>query len=109
MREVRHNCIRVLTEIMLIDKKTSEYFNFFFPSGLMNKENLLTRRDKLLILLALRAKFRGLEPSIGDYHRDLGRVFDYNLCYNAVRNRLRRLEDQGFLRSELVKGFARNT
>ncbi|MEM2261191.1 MAG: hypothetical protein QXW55_04280 [Candidatus Bathyarchaeia archaeon] len=62
------------------------------------------RMDKLLILLALRARLRGLESSISDYHRDLKRIFNQELCYNAVRKRLNRLEEQGFLRSELIKG-----
>ena len=64
--------------------------------------------DKSLILLALKAKFRGLKPSISDYHRDLKKIFNCSLCYSAVRNRLRRLEQLGLLRSELVKGLARN-
>jgi DNA-binding Lrp family transcriptional regulator len=61
-----------------------------------------------LILLALRAKFRGLESSISDYHRDLKRIFDFDLCYGAVRNRLKKLEARELLKSRLVKGFVSN-
>jgi DNA-binding Lrp family transcriptional regulator len=68
----------------------------------------LSRVDRLLILLALRSKFRGLESSISDYHRDLKRIFDFDLCYGAVRNRLRKLEARGLLKSRLVKGFVSN-
>jgi len=68
----------------------------------------MNRRDRLLILLALRAKFKCLEPSIADYHRDFNRMFDEGLCYHTVRNRLRKLEGLGILKSELVRGFARN-
>lgn len=68
----------------------------------------LKAEDKCLIILALRAKFMSLEPSIADYHRWFKRIFNHSLCYNAVRNRLRKLEQHGLLRSELVKGVARN-
>ncbi|MEM2914617.1 MAG: hypothetical protein QXH91_04370 [Candidatus Bathyarchaeia archaeon] len=61
-----------------------------------------------MILLASRAKFRGLEPSISGYHKDLKRIFSQDLCYNTVRKRLSKLEGQGLLKSELVKGFAKN-
>ncbi|MGQ9469923.1 MAG: hypothetical protein ACUVTD_08950 [Nitrososphaerales archaeon] len=30
------------------------------------------------------------------------------MCYNAVRNRLRKLEEKGFLKSELVRDFVKN-
>ena len=73
------------------------------------KSNALNQKiDKLLILLALRAKLRGLKPSISDYHRELKRIFNQELCYNAIRKRLSRLEEQGFLKSELIKGFVSN-
>jgi hypothetical protein len=68
----------------------------------------LSRIDRLLILLALRSKFRGLESSISDYHRDLKRIFDFDLCYGAVRNRLKKLEARELLRSRLVRGFVSN-
>jgi hypothetical protein len=68
----------------------------------------LSKIDRILVLLALRAKLRGLEPSISDYHRDIKKVFNYSLCYGAVRNHLRGLEEQGFLKSELVKGLVKN-
>lgn len=71
----------------------------------MNNSN---RTDKLLILVALRAKLKGLEPSISDYHRELNKIFGQGLCYNAVRKRLSKLEGQGLLKSELIKGLARN-
>ncbi|MEM1661192.1 MAG: hypothetical protein QXR17_08675 [Candidatus Bathyarchaeia archaeon] len=74
----------------------------------MKLTNILDKKNKLLILLALRAKFRGLEPSISDYHRELSKIFNQDLCYNAVRKRLCKLEGQGFLKSDLVKGFVRN-
>lgn len=64
--------------------------------------------DKLLILLALRAKLRELKPSITDYHRSLKTIFSYDLGYNAVRNRLKRLEDQDFLRSRIIRDFVKN-
>jgi len=71
----------------------------------MNKLNSV---DKSLIILALRAKFRGLKPSISDYHRDPKGIFGYELCYSAVRNRLKKLEQLGLLRSMLVRGLVRN-
>ncbi|MEM1643466.1 MAG: hypothetical protein QXO91_00685 [Desulfurococcaceae archaeon] len=74
----------------------------------MKLTNILDKKNKLLILLALRAKFKGLEPSISDYHRELSKIFNQDLCYNAVRKRLCKLEGQGFLKSDLVKGFAKN-
>ncbi len=64
--------------------------------------------DKLLILLALRAKFRGLEQSVSDYHRELKRIFNQGLCYNAIRRRLSKLEEQELFKNELIKGFAKN-
>ena len=64
--------------------------------------------NRFLFILALRAKFRGLKPSISDYHRDLKGIFGYELCYSAVRKRLRKLEQLDILRSNLVKGFVRN-
>lgn len=74
----------------------------------MKIENALNLRDKPFILLALRAKFRGLEPSISDYHRDLKRVFNQELCYSAVRKRLSNLEEKGFLKSDLIKEVVSN-
>lgn len=80
-----------------------------FLSGFMRVKNVLRcKTDKLLILLALRAKLREIKPSIADHHRQLKRIFDYSLCYDAVRNRLKRLEEQGFLRSEIIRDFVKN-
>lgn len=75
----------------------------------MKLSNALNQRaNKLLILLALRAKLRGLELSISDYQRELSKIFSQELCYNAVRKRLSKLEEQGFLKSDLIKGFVKN-
>lgn len=73
----------------------------------MKVKNLECKTDKLLIL-ALRAKLRELKPSIADYQRSLREVFSKDLCYHAVRNRLRKLEEQGFLKSKLIKDFVSN-
>ncbi|MEM0049409.1 MAG: hypothetical protein QXW39_02590 [Candidatus Bathyarchaeia archaeon] len=95
-------------EIPSISKEFPISNYILFSKGFMKPDVLNHRVDKLLILLALRAKLRGLEPSISDYHKELNRIFNYELCYNALKKRLGRLEEQGFLKSELVKGFARN-
>lgn len=64
--------------------------------------------DKLLILLALRAKLRELKPSIANCHRSLKTIFSCDLGYNAVRNRLKGLEEQGFLKSKMIRDFVKN-
>jgi len=75
----------------------------------MNRENAMDQRDKYLVLLALRASFRGLVPSIADYQRGLAKIFNLVLCYGSVRNRLKKLEQLNLLESELVKGIVKNS
>ncbi|MEM2750841.1 MAG: hypothetical protein QXH53_04145 [Nitrososphaerales archaeon] len=40
--------------------------------------------NKPLILLALRAKFKGLEASVSDYHRDFDRIFNLHASVNLI-------------------------
>ena len=65
--------------------------------------------DRLLVLLAFRADFQGLEPSIADYHRLLGRLFNHRVAYDTVRKRLRKLENCGVLRSRLKLAVVDNS